>query len=470
MLMSQVKDIKNGRVIVGDADKEVFSQSGYKVIEREGSGGQTQFILYLPSGRRNDEDFATLRGAKLAIEELTKTKDGALSDLFGGHLDPLFDVTEKEANDAAMKDEVLYSEGKTKISKHEDGVFTLVKNGKYIGEFKTYAEAVKKAEADETTDGGPGSGQKGHTTAEQEIQKRNFLKQQINKKSPYYAKAKENWEYEKAHGATGNEHDWIKRDILFLQEEAKKKISNNDTSDGGEGSGKKGHTTAAKNFAKGLQRHHQETQQAKKKFPVGSQIRENRSGASVAQVTGHSGNIIHTTKGDLHITKATKDSTPLTPEECQKVGEANGVDFSKYNLDQYCMGMNVEQEHNDLTNGDPAMTSKIVIDHLNEIDNYYTLLEKMESQAETKDGGEGSGKKGHVTAEQKAMFQRKKESKGSDFLPGTRREGKYKGYEYRVDSWGSFHVFKNGEKIGKFAGPKTAAKGIEAHIQQAKEK
>lgn len=83
------------------------------------------------------------------------------------------------------------------------------------------------------------------------------------------------------------------------------------TKDGGIGSGVKGHITAEqmkamkerKNFAKGISEHDKETDTAKKKFPIGSLIRENRSGSSPVKVIGHSGNMIHTTKGDFHITK-----------------------------------------------------------------------------------------------------------------------------------------------------------------------
>ena len=42
-----------------------------------------------------------------------------------------------------VKDDVLYSEGKTKISKHEDGKYTVVKEGKYVGEYSSYEEALK---------------------------------------------------------------------------------------------------------------------------------------------------------------------------------------------------------------------------------------------------------------------------------------------------------------------------------------
>jgi ribosome modulation factor len=81
----------------------------------------------------------------------------------------------------------------------------------------------------------------------------------------------------------------------------------------------------------------------------------------------------------------TEDRKSFSPEEAKAIGDTAGVDFTKIDLDQYRMGLETEQEHNDLTNGDPGMISKIVVAHLNEIPDYYTRLQKMESSAEVKD-------------------------------------------------------------------------------------
>lgn len=80
-----------------------------------------------------------------------------------------------------------------------------------------------------------------------------------------------------------------------------------------------------------------------------------------------------------------KDSLSFSPEEAKEIGEIAGVDFSKIDLHQFQMGLAVEQEHQDLTNGDPQMTAKIVLAHLNEIPDYYTRLNQMESKAGTQD-------------------------------------------------------------------------------------
>ena len=70
------------------------------------------------------------------------------------------------------------------------------------------------------------------------------------------------------------------------------------------------------------------------------------------------------------------------------IGEKLGIDWSKYNVEQFRMGMDVELEHgsvNQLTNitgDDPMSTGKIALAHLNELPDYYTRLAKMEQEGE----------------------------------------------------------------------------------------
>jgi len=65
-----------------------------------------------------------------------------------------------------------------------------------------------------------------------------------------------------------------------------------------------------------------------------------------------------------------------------------GIDWSKFDVEQFRMGMDVELEHGlrdshtNVTNDDPLMTGKIVLAHLNEFSDYYTRLKKMEVEAE----------------------------------------------------------------------------------------
>ncbi|PIU37497.1 hypothetical protein CO005_03645 [Candidatus Roizmanbacteria bacterium CG_4_8_14_3_um_filter_34_9] len=78
----------------------------------------------------------------------------------------------------------------------------------------------------------------------------------------------------------------------------------------------------------------------------------------------------------------------FTAEEAKKIGEQIGIDWSKFDVEQFRMGMNVELEHGlvdpvtNVTNDDPLTTGKIALAHLNEFPDYYTRLAKMEAEGE----------------------------------------------------------------------------------------
>lgn len=78
----------------------------------------------------------------------------------------------------------------------------------------------------------------------------------------------------------------------------------------------------------------------------------------------------------------------FTAEEARKIGESLGIDWSRFDVEQYRMGLDVELEHGlvdphtNVTNDDPLVTGKIALAHLNEFPDYYTRLEKMEREAE----------------------------------------------------------------------------------------
>ena len=80
----------------------------------------------------------------------------------------------------------------------------------------------------------------------------------------------------------------------------------------------------------------------------------------------------------------------FTAAEAKQIGEALGIDWSKFDVEQYRMGLDVELEHGkvnpqtNVTNDDPIMTGKIALAHLNEFPDYYTRLDKMEREAEGK--------------------------------------------------------------------------------------
>jgi len=78
----------------------------------------------------------------------------------------------------------------------------------------------------------------------------------------------------------------------------------------------------------------------------------------------------------------------FTTEDAKTIGEALGIDWSKFDLEQFRIGMNVELEHGkanpitNVTNDDPLTTGKIALAHLNEFPDYYTRLAKLEKEAD----------------------------------------------------------------------------------------
>ncbi len=80
----------------------------------------------------------------------------------------------------------------------------------------------------------------------------------------------------------------------------------------------------------------------------------------------------------------------FTTQEAKEIGERLGIDWSKFDVEQYRMGLNVELEHGladshtNVTNSYPIVTGKIALAHLNEFPDYYTRLDKMEREAEGK--------------------------------------------------------------------------------------
>ncbi len=68
-----------------------------------------------------------------------------------------------------------------------------------------------------------------------------------------------------------------------------------------------------------------------------------------------------------------------TTDEAKRVGDQIGVDWTRFDLDQFRQGMDVEYEHG---SHDPMVTGKIALAHMKEFPDYYTRLERMESEAE----------------------------------------------------------------------------------------
>ncbi|MCE5329068.1 hypothetical protein LLG07_01860 [bacterium] len=78
----------------------------------------------------------------------------------------------------------------------------------------------------------------------------------------------------------------------------------------------------------------------------------------------------------------------FTAEQAKEIGGKLAIDWSKWDVEQFRRGMDVELEHGkvdphtNVTNDDPLTTGKIALAHLNEFPDYYTRLDKMEKEAD----------------------------------------------------------------------------------------
>ena len=77
----------------------------------------------------------------------------------------------------------------------------------------------------------------------------------------------------------------------------------------------------------------------------------------------------------------------FTTEQAQEIGEKLEINWSKFDVEQFRMGLVVELEHGktdlftNVTEDDALITGKIALAHLLEFPDYYTRLEKMEREA-----------------------------------------------------------------------------------------
>lgn len=82
------------------------------------------------------------------------------------------------------------------------------------------------------------------------------------------------------------------------------------------------------------------------------------------------------------------DPVRISKDEARRIGEQLGIDWSRFDVEQFRIGMEVELEHGtvdpatDVTGDDPLLTGKIALAHLNEFPDYYTRLQAMEAEAE----------------------------------------------------------------------------------------
>jgi len=81
------------------------------------------------------------------------------------------------------------------------------------------------------------------------------------------------------------------------------------------------------------------------------------------------------------------DPDHFSRETVKKVGDALAINWSRISIEQFANGMEVELEHGttdpktNVTDDDMMLTGKIALAHLKEFPDYYSRLEKMESEA-----------------------------------------------------------------------------------------
>ncbi|MEP7137512.1 MAG: DUF5661 family protein [Chloroflexota bacterium] len=78
----------------------------------------------------------------------------------------------------------------------------------------------------------------------------------------------------------------------------------------------------------------------------------------------------------------------FSTEAASSIGAQLKIDWSQIDLEQFRRGLEVELEHGaidpetDVTDDDQVLTGKIAWAHLNEIRDYYTRLDQMETEAD----------------------------------------------------------------------------------------
>ena len=77
----------------------------------------------------------------------------------------------------------------------------------------------------------------------------------------------------------------------------------------------------------------------------------------------------------------------FSTEEARLIGTQIGIDWTKIALAEFRRGLEVELEHGthdaetNVTHDDPILTGKIAWAHLKEIRDYYTRLDRLETEA-----------------------------------------------------------------------------------------
>lgn len=82
----------------------------------------------------------------------------------------------------------------------------------------------------------------------------------------------------------------------------------------------------------------------------------------------------------------------FTSDEAEAIGEAIGINWENVSLEEFRMGLQVELEHGshdpetDVIGDDEHLAGKIAWAHLKELPDYYTRLNKMETEGEAELG------------------------------------------------------------------------------------
>ncbi len=78
----------------------------------------------------------------------------------------------------------------------------------------------------------------------------------------------------------------------------------------------------------------------------------------------------------------------ISTAEARKIGDHLGVDWANVDLEEFRRGLEVELEHGardpetDVTSDNMHLTGKIAWAHLKEFPDYYTRLNKLETEAD----------------------------------------------------------------------------------------
>ena len=90
-----------------------------------------------------------------------------------------------------------------------------------------------------------------------------------------------------------------------------------------------------------------------------------------------------------------EEKKTYTKSDAKELGDSMNLDWEKYDLEQFRMGLEVESEHDDDSDLDVVDTekdlAKIVIAHLNELPDYYSKLKSVEEEAPANVVGTGAG-------------------------------------------------------------------------------